>query len=85
MAGLPATDRIIVTMRHGQGLKVSEIASTLGVDQKRLYRRLDAIHAGLRAALADQGITARDAIELTAGNVSHLPPVLEATPAAAAC
>jgi RNA polymerase sigma factor (sigma-70 family) len=73
---LPVRDQLVVRLRHHQGLKVSEIAAMLGLDQKQLYRRLDAIHASLRATLARTGTSAREALEVIDGPVSHIPRVL---------
>lgn len=58
---LPAEDVLIIRMRHWSGLSVADIARTLNIDQKRLYRRLEALHAQLRVLLEARGI-GKDAI-----------------------
>jgi DNA-directed RNA polymerase specialized sigma24 family protein len=73
LCSLPVADQVLVRMRHEQGLKVSRIATMLGVDQKKLYRRLDAIHDDLRSAIKAMGVSRGDATELTASHISHLP------------
>ena len=76
---LPVQDQLLVRLRHDQGLKVSEIATMLGLDQKQLYRRIDAIHASLRATLSRTGTSAREVLDVIDGPVSHLPRVLART------
>lgn len=76
LAELPPADQLIIRMRHEQNLKVSQIAAMLGIEPKRLYRRLGAIHAQLKVTLTRLGVCPREAIDVTAGAVSHLPPVL---------
>jgi RNA polymerase sigma factor (sigma-70 family) len=76
---LPVQDQLLVRLRHDRGLKVSEIAAMLGLDQKQLYRRIDAIHSSLRATLSRTGTSAREALDVIDGPVSHLPRVLART------
>lgn len=73
---LPADDQLLIRMRHGRGLKVSQIAALLGADQKQLYRRFETIHGRLRSSLAAAGISAADVAEVTSGAVSCVPRVL---------
>jgi len=73
---LPVQDQLLVRLRHERGLKVSAIAAMLGLDQKQLYRRLDAIHASLRATLSRTGTSAHEALDVIDGPVSHIPRVL---------
>ena len=80
LEALPVQDQLLVRLRHDRGLKVSEIATMLRLDQKQLYRRLDAIHATLRATLSRTGTSAREALEVIDGPVSHLPRVLGSIP-----
>lgn len=70
---LPAADQVLLRMRHEQSLKVSQIATMLKVDQKKLYRRLDALHDDLRADLMRAGVSSGDVRELTHGSTNHLP------------
>jgi RNA polymerase sigma factor (sigma-70 family) len=78
VGALPADDQQLIRMRHELGLKVSQIAALLGADQKRLYRRYQVIHAQLRSSLAEAGVSARDVVEVTSGEVSCVPRVLRA-------
>ena len=57
-ARLPETDRLILAYRFEDGRKVVEIANTLGLDQKALYRRVESLLKQLRAALEDAGFDA---------------------------
>ncbi|HET9386211.1 MAG TPA: hypothetical protein VFO67_13765 [Gemmatimonadales bacterium] len=52
---LPAQDQLILSL-CSDGLTVAEIASTLSLDQKRLYRRRDSLFARLRAALEAEAV-----------------------------
>jgi RNA polymerase sigma factor for flagellar operon FliA len=54
-AELPSQDQLILAL-CSDGLSVAEIAATLGLDQKRLYRRRDGLYARLRRALEAQGV-----------------------------
>ena len=59
---LPATDQVLLRMRHHEGLKVSTIARVLGEDQKVLYRKLAMLHRRLRLHVMQRGVTRIDAI-----------------------
>ena len=76
---LPAGDQVLLRMRHEQGLRVSQIAAMLGVEQKQLYRRLSAIHAELGAALTALGVSPADVAELVGRPCAHVPRVLRRT------
>jgi len=56
LAGLPAEDCVIVRMRFWDDFSIADIARTLGLEQKPLYRRLEGIQATLGAALVAQGV-----------------------------
>jgi RNA polymerase sigma factor for flagellar operon FliA len=56
MDELPAEDALVVRLRFWSGLTVAEVARTLHLDQKALYRRLEAIAARLRRALESRGV-----------------------------
>lgn len=58
LATLPDEDQLIVKMR-GE-FKVVQIAQTLGLEQKSLYRRVEKIFATLRAGLEERGVTAEE-------------------------
>jgi len=62
----PSEDRLLLTMRYLDGRTVAEIAITLHLDQKRLYRRIDALLETLRERLEAVGIRADDARDLLA-------------------
>jgi len=55
---LPRGQRIIFVMRHYQGLKLSEIASSLGLAEGTVKRQLHAAVHRLRQALSDANVTA---------------------------
>ena len=61
---LPPEDALIVRLRFWQNNSVSDIARTLNVSQKPLYRRIERIQAKLRDALTEAGITSEQAAEL---------------------
>lgn len=54
---LPAEDRWLIRARFLERRSVHSIAATLQVNPKQLYRRYERMLVGLRAALADAGIT----------------------------
>lgn len=60
-------DRLILRMRFWEGRKVPEIAQRLGIEQKKIYKRLDKLFALLRAALQREGIERRDIDMLLSG------------------
>jgi RNA polymerase sigma-70 factor (ECF subfamily) len=53
IARLPPGQRLVFTMRHHEGLKLSEIAAALGLAEGTVKRQLHAAVHRLRAALAD--------------------------------
>lgn len=60
LAELAPPDALLLRLRFIEGLHVSTIARTLRREQKALYRRLDRLKAGLRAALEAQGFSVTD-------------------------
>lgn len=56
LAELDAEERVVLHGCYWQGRSVAELANHLGLDAKRLYRRLDRIRAKLRAALEARGL-----------------------------
>jgi RNA polymerase sigma factor for flagellar operon FliA len=52
LGGLAAQDRLILRMRFEEGLTLAAIARELGLDQRRLYRRVQRVLEELRADLA---------------------------------
>ena len=67
VASLPAEDAVIMRMRFWSEMSVAEIARTLRIEQKPLYRRLDGIQAKLKAALESRGVDRTRAIEILGG------------------
>lgn len=57
---LGAEDRQILQLRFQKSMKVPEIARTLHLDQKKLYKRLDKLYATLRRALESGGVSRAD-------------------------
>lgn len=53
---LDPEDRLILRMLYADGLTVANAARALGVDQKRLYRRRDALLRTLRTELEARGL-----------------------------
>ena len=53
---LPDEEQVIVRMRFWDDISVADIARTLRIDQKPLYRRLESIQKQLRTALVSRGI-----------------------------
>lgn len=59
---LDPEDQIILRMRFANGMRVPDIARTLNLDMKKLYKRIDKLLLRLRTALEAAGIC-RDEIE----------------------
>jgi len=53
VARLPPGQRLVFTMRHHEGLKLSEIAAALGLAEGTVKRQLHAAVHRLRAALTN--------------------------------
>jgi RNA polymerase sigma factor for flagellar operon FliA len=56
LQNLSAEDQVIIRLRYFDGLSVADVARTLHVDQKPLYRRIDATLQQLRAWLEQRGV-----------------------------
>jgi len=56
LSQLPAEDQVLLRMRFWDDFSVADIARTLGIEQKPLYRRLESIQASLGALLLERGI-----------------------------
>lgn len=65
LASLPPQDRVIVRLHFFEGLTVASISGVLGLPQKPLYRRIEAILQSLRRCLREEGIDARTIESLT--------------------
>lgn len=59
---LPAEDQLILRLRYWDGVTIANIARTLGLDQKPLYRRIEQLLTRLRVAIEAQGVE-REVIE----------------------
>lgn len=57
---LDPEDRLILRLRFWKGMKVPEIARVVGIDQKKIYKRLDKLFATLRSALEVAGVGRTD-------------------------
>ncbi len=57
---LKAEDRLILQLRFRYALKVPEISRHLGIDQKKIYKRLDKIYEILRRDLEANGVRSVD-------------------------
>jgi RNA polymerase sigma factor (sigma-70 family) len=64
MAAMEPEDQMILRMRFWAGRKVPEIGRALGVDGKKLYKRIDKLLSQLRLALEREGIASADVCEL---------------------
>jgi RNA polymerase sigma factor (sigma-70 family) len=62
-------DRVIFRLRYEGGMRIADIARTLGIEQKPLYRRLQRTLARMRARLESAGIAADDATDLLSAQV----------------
>jgi RNA polymerase sigma factor for flagellar operon FliA len=56
MEALEPRDRIVLRMRFEDDLSVADIARTLHLDQKRLYRRIDEMLVSFRKSLEERGL-----------------------------
>jgi RNA polymerase sigma factor for flagellar operon FliA len=56
IAALDPEDTIILRMRFANGMKVPDIAKALGLDMKKLYKRIDKLLSRLRSALEAAGV-----------------------------
>ena len=64
---LPAEEQVIVRMRFWDDLTVADIARSLRIEQKPLYRKLEAIQKHLRTALTARGIDEERVADVLAG------------------
>ncbi|MGA7614848.1 MAG: sigma-70 family RNA polymerase sigma factor [Thermoanaerobaculia bacterium] len=64
LQSLDEEDQLILRMRFASGLKIVTIATVLGLDQRRLYRRVESLIATLRRALEGGGHSAEEVREI---------------------
>lgn len=67
MAAMTPQDRVVLRLRFGRGSSIADIARALGLEQRPLYRRVEALLAQLRAALQHAGLDAAAVTELIGG------------------
>ena len=63
-AHLPESDRLILQLRFESRMTVAQIARSMKIEQKLLYRRIEKLLRDLRAELERAGINPRDAADL---------------------
>jgi RNA polymerase sigma factor (sigma-70 family) len=66
IAGLDAEDQLILRMRFWSCRKVADIARGTGIDQKKLYKRLEKLLATLRSALERSGVDREAVLDILA-------------------
>jgi RNA polymerase sigma factor (sigma-70 family) len=66
---LPPEDQVIMRMRFWDDTSVADIARLLRIDQKPLYRRIEAIEVTLRGVLTTRGIDKERARDLLSNEV----------------
>jgi len=64
MASMSLEDRMILRFRFGRGMTIADIARIMDLEQRPLYRRLEASLRGLRTALTAAGIDAGTVADL---------------------
>jgi len=64
IARLPEDERLILQLRFEGGMTVSQIARSLGLDQRLTYRRIERRMRGIRTELERDGIAWRDVLDL---------------------
>jgi RNA polymerase sigma factor (sigma-70 family) len=60
LKGMEAEDQLILELRFWHSQRVPEIAKTLNLDQKKLYKRLDRLFLVLRRELESTGVSQAD-------------------------
>jgi len=61
---LPAEDRLVMKLRFGSGMTVAQIARSMRLDQKQLYRRIERHLRDVRTELESNGIAPEEATAL---------------------
>ena len=72
MERLDPQDRIVLRMRFEDDVSVADIARTLHLDQKRLYRRIDDLLFGFRKSLEDRGLGWSEVVKMIDRGQCHL-------------
>ena len=68
----PVEDRVILRLRFGAGLSLADVSRMLRLPQRPLYRRVEALLARLRAALAAAGLDSAGVAELVGGAAGEM-------------
>jgi RNA polymerase sigma factor for flagellar operon FliA len=71
LARLPLQDRMLLRFRFGADMSIADTARLLGVPQRPLYRRIEALLRQLRAALEREGVSATLAGEVISAAASQ--------------
>lgn len=69
---LPDSERLLFRLRFEAGMSIAEIARALQLEQKPLYRRVDALMAVFRAHLEAAGVRSEDVLLLIGDPASDL-------------
>lgn len=64
IASMPLQDRVILRCRFGKGMTVADVARMMQIEQRPLYRRIEASLRTLRQALTEAGADADTITEL---------------------
>jgi RNA polymerase sigma factor (sigma-70 family) len=70
---MSAEDGLVLQMRFWQGMRVPDIARSLGIEQKKLYKRLDRLFMELRRSLENAGIDNSVVVDIISHSASDLP------------
>jgi RNA polymerase sigma factor (sigma-70 family) len=67
LGSMTAQDRVILRLRYEKEVSIADIARALGLEQRPLYRRIEALLATLRGALQQAGFDASAVTDLIGG------------------
>jgi RNA polymerase sigma factor (sigma-70 family) len=67
MAAMTAEERLILRLRFAKGKSIADVARLLAVEQRPLYRRIEALLAGLRRGLEQAGLDGSAVADLIGG------------------
>jgi RNA polymerase sigma factor (sigma-70 family) len=77
LMALPPEDRLVLKMRFYDGVRVSDIARLLVVDQKGLYRRMERLLGQLRSTLAAAGFSEAELAGVLGDSSTEIGPVFD--------